>query len=250
MRAQQTRQFADGIGQRVAAFVRARAGRRVDSVWRQVRPPRSGLGGLVTGPGRRWRGWVACLRRSGDTGGAVPQAHGSVPDLALRLSPPAGAPVSPTCRCADVVERSVDGSEGPTGAGDPLLRAYGHGVVHGRPSSCQYLLQGGEPDRDQRHRPRPSSHVRQCSSILREFNHLSQDSGNVSWLVESEGHRLFVKAAGTTQPPAPGAPVPYLDHPGRVSLLRNAINLARSCDHQALPALLNVIESPAGPALV
>jgi serine/threonine protein kinase, bacterial len=26
--------------------------------------------------------------------------------------------------------------------------------------------------------------------------------------------------------------------------------LARSCDHQALPALLNVIESPAGPALV
>lgn len=96
----------------------------------------------------------------------------------------------------------------------------------------------------------PASYVRQCSTILREFNHLSQDSGNVSWLVESEGQRLFVKTAGATEPPAPGAPVPYLDHPGRVSLLRNAIDLARSCDHPALPALLNVIESPAGPALV
>jgi serine/threonine protein kinase, bacterial len=96
----------------------------------------------------------------------------------------------------------------------------------------------------------PASCVRQCSRILREFNHLTQHSGNVSWLVESEGQRLFVKTAGATQPPAAGAPVPYLDHPGRVRLLRNAIDLARSCDHRALPALLNVIESPAGPALV
>jgi len=96
----------------------------------------------------------------------------------------------------------------------------------------------------------PASYVRQCSTVLREFNHLSQDSGNVSWLVESGGQRLFVKTAGTTQIPAPGAPVPYLDHAGRVRLLRNAIDLARSCDHHALPALLNVIESPAGPALV
>lgn len=85
---------------------------------------------------------------------------------------------------------------------------------------------------------------------IREFNHLSQDSGNVSWLVESQGRRLFVKSAGTRRPPAPGAPVPYLDHPGRVRLLRNAVNVARSCAHPALPTLLNVIESPAGPALV
>lgn len=96
----------------------------------------------------------------------------------------------------------------------------------------------------------PASYVRQCSTILREFNHLSQDSGNLSWLVVSGGRRLFVKTAGTGQPPAPGEPVPYLDHAGRVGLLRNAIDLARSCDHPALPALLNVIESPAGPALV
>lgn len=125
-------------------------------------------------------------------------------------------------------------------------------VLHARPTSCP----GGTfakvanltvtSDIDQG----LASYVRQCSTILREFNHLSQDSGNLSWLVESGGQRLFVKTAGTTHPPAAGASLPYLDHPGRVSLLRNAIDLARSCDHHALPALLNVIESPAGPALV
>jgi serine/threonine protein kinase, bacterial len=96
----------------------------------------------------------------------------------------------------------------------------------------------------------PSAYVRACGTVLRVFNHLSQDSGNVSWLVESEGRRLFVKTAGTTDPPVPGAPVPYFDHAGRVRLLRNAVDLARSCDHHALAALLNVIESPTGPALV
>jgi serine/threonine-protein kinase len=35
-----------------------------------------------------------------------------------------------------------------------------------------------------------------------------------------------------------------------VRLLRNAVDVARSCGHPALPALLNVIESPVGPALV
>ncbi|MDN5764757.1 MAG: hypothetical protein L0H96_02390 [Humibacillus sp.] len=96
----------------------------------------------------------------------------------------------------------------------------------------------------------PANYVRQCSTVIREFNHLSQDSGNASWLVESQGRRLFVKTAGTSRPPAPGARVPYLDHPARVRLLRNTIDLARSCDHHALPTLMNVIESPAGPALV
>lgn len=96
----------------------------------------------------------------------------------------------------------------------------------------------------------PASFVRGCSTVLREFNHLSQDSGNVSWLVESAGQNLFVKTAGTADPPVPGAPVPYFDHAGRVMLLRNAVDLAKSCDHHALPALLNVIESPTGPALV
>jgi serine/threonine-protein kinase len=95
-----------------------------------------------------------------------------------------------------------------------------------------------------------ATYVRGCSTVLREFNHLTQDSGNVSWLVESAGQHLFVKTAGTPGPPAPGAPVPYFDHAGRVRLLRNAVDVARSCEHPALPALLNVIESPLGPALV
>lgn len=96
----------------------------------------------------------------------------------------------------------------------------------------------------------PATYVRECGNVLREFNHLAQDSGNVSWLVESAGQHVFVKTAGIPGPPVTGAPVPYFDHAGRVRLLRNAADLARSCDHQALPALLNVIESPMGPALV
>ena len=96
----------------------------------------------------------------------------------------------------------------------------------------------------------PATFVRECGTVLREFDHHSQDSGNVSWLVESAGQRLFVKTAGTPGPPVPGAPVPYLDHAGRVRLLRNAVEVARSCDHPALPALLNVVESPVGPVLV
>jgi serine/threonine-protein kinase len=86
--------------------------------------------------------------------------------------------------------------------------------------------------------------------VLAEFGHLSQDSGNVSWQVESNAQRLFVKTAGPTGPPPPGRPRPYLDHEARVRLLRNAIDLASSCRHPALPRLLNVIESPAGPALI
>jgi serine/threonine-protein kinase len=96
----------------------------------------------------------------------------------------------------------------------------------------------------------PSSFIRGCSTVLREFNHLTQDSGNVSWLVDAAGRRLFVKTAGADDPPVSGAPVPYFDHAGRVQLLRNAVDLAHSCHHSALPALLNVIESPSGPALV
>jgi serine/threonine-protein kinase len=96
----------------------------------------------------------------------------------------------------------------------------------------------------------PLDHVRRLGTVVAEFGHLTQDSGNVSWLVDVGDRRLFVKTAGTDAPPPPGAPVPYFDHAGRVVLLRNAVDLAHSCDHPALPRLLNVIESPVGPALV
>lgn len=96
----------------------------------------------------------------------------------------------------------------------------------------------------------PFDLVRREGTVLAEFGHLTQGSGNVSWLVDVGDRRLFVKTAGTTGPQPAGAPVPYFDHAGRVAVLRNAVEVARSCDHPALPRLLNVVESPVGPALV
>jgi serine/threonine protein kinase, bacterial len=96
----------------------------------------------------------------------------------------------------------------------------------------------------------PGVYVRRHARVIEEFGHLTQDSGNVSWLVDVGDRQLFVKTAGDDSPPRPGAAVPYLDHDGRVALLRSAIELAGSCRHPALPRLLNVIESPSGPALV
>lgn len=96
----------------------------------------------------------------------------------------------------------------------------------------------------------PADFVARHGRIINEFSHLTQDSGNVSWIVESAEERLFVKTAGTDAAPPPGAATPYFDRPGRIRLLRNAAALARSCDHPALPALLNVIETPIGPMLI
>jgi serine/threonine protein kinase len=96
----------------------------------------------------------------------------------------------------------------------------------------------------------PDAYVAQRTTLLATFDHHTQDSGNVSWLVETEGRRLFVKTAGADAPPAHGAPIPYFDHTGRVALLRNAVELAGSVSHPALPPLVNVIDSPWGPVLV
>lgn len=93
-------------------------------------------------------------------------------------------------------------------------------------------------------------YVRRHATVIEQFDHLTQDSGNVSWLVEVEDQRLFVKTAGGQSGGNHGGPVPYFDHTSRVELLRNAVELAQSCRHPALPRLLNVIESPSGPALV
>jgi serine/threonine-protein kinase len=95
----------------------------------------------------------------------------------------------------------------------------------------------------------PGDFVRRHGTVLAEFGPLTQDSGNVSWLVELGGRQVFVKTAGPTVQP-PEGPQPYFDHAGRVRLLRNAVELAHSCSHAALPRLLNVVESPVGPALV
>ena len=93
-------------------------------------------------------------------------------------------------------------------------------------------------------------YVRRHATVIEQFDHLTQDSGNVSWLVKVEDQRLFVKTAGGQGGANHGGSEPYFDHAGRVNLLRNAVELAGSCSHSALPRLLNVIESPSGPALV
>jgi serine/threonine-protein kinase len=96
----------------------------------------------------------------------------------------------------------------------------------------------------------PGTYVRRHGTVVAEFDYVSQDSGNLSWLVDTSAGRLFVKTAGPPGRQPPGALVPYLDHDARVRLLRNAIELAASCRHPALAQLLNVIETPAGPALI
>ena len=68
----------------------------------------------------------------------------------------------------------------------------------------------------------PDAFVRGQGTVLAEFGHLTQDSGNVSWLVDLGDRRVFVKTAGAPGEPGLGAPTPYFDHAGRARLLRNA----------------------------
>lgn len=91
----------------------------------------------------------------------------------------------------------------------------------------------------------PSTYLEQLGSIFARFGAGTQDSGNASYGVRAADARYFVKTAGD-----PADPAPYLDFDGRVGLLRNAAELARSVEHPVLPTLHAVIESPGGPLLV
>lgn len=91
--------------------------------------------------------------------------------------------------------------------------------------------------------------MRSAGEVLARFDHRTQDSGNVSWLVRAPSGDYFVKSAGEGEPP-PGAPLPVLDRSARVNLLRNAVEIARSIDHPALARLRSVIELSTGPVLV
>lgn len=79
--------------------------------------------------------------------------------------------------------------------------------------------------------------------IFARFGPETQDSGNLSYGVEVDQARFFVK---TTDPDADV----LLDHSSRVQLLRNATKIAARCQHSVLPQLLNVIESATGPMLI
>lgn len=59
--------------------------------------------------------------------------------------------------------------------------------------------------------------VRRHGTIIEQFDHRSQDSGNVSWLVEAASRRLVVKSAGRPEPFDGDGHEPYLDHAGRVA---------------------------------
>lgn len=91
----------------------------------------------------------------------------------------------------------------------------------------------------------PAAYLRTIGSIFAVFDARTQDSGNVSYGVRVGEDRFFVKTAGQ-----PEDTEPFLRHPDRVLLLRNAIRLHRGCPHPALPSLHQVIESPEGPLLV
>ena len=89
----------------------------------------------------------------------------------------------------------------------------------------------------------PAAYLDHLGTIFTRF--AAQDSGNVSYGVQTADARYFVKTAGD-----PTDTRAFLDFDDRVALLRNALDLARSVDHPALPTLHAVVESPAGPVLV
>ena len=90
----------------------------------------------------------------------------------------------------------------------------------------------------------PADFLAGVGRVFAVFDSRTQDSGNVSFGVEAQGRRWFVKTAGD---PAASA---FLNHAERVGLLANAERLARDFSHPALPALLAVGGSAWGPMLI
>jgi serine/threonine-protein kinase len=74
----------------------------------------------------------------------------------------------------------------------------------------------------------PEEHLRDAGSVFAVFD--QQDSGNLSYGVEVNGARYFVKTAGR-----PDLDLPHLTHDQRVSLLRNAARIGNAYRHPALP---------------
>lgn len=89
----------------------------------------------------------------------------------------------------------------------------------------------------------PPAYLERLGTLFARFG--AQDSGNISYGVQTAETRYFVKTAGD-----PAETQAFLGFEDRVALLRNAAELAHSVDHSALPTLHAVIESPAGPVLV
>ena len=90
----------------------------------------------------------------------------------------------------------------------------------------------------------PIDFIQQLGTVIATFGADTQDSGNVSYGVDADGQRYFVKTAGDP------TDKPFLDFDERVALLRNAAYLAEHVKHPLLPAYHGLIESPGGPVLV
>lgn len=90
----------------------------------------------------------------------------------------------------------------------------------------------------------PAAYLERIGEVFARFGADTQDSGNISYGVEVDGQRFFIKTAGD-----PTDTVPYLDADGRGRLLRNAARLAEMVHHPLLPAFHGLIESPGGPVL-
>ena len=91
----------------------------------------------------------------------------------------------------------------------------------------------------------PATFLSERGEVFAVFDERTQDSGNVSYGVEVDGRRYFVKTAGR-----PDDDSSYLDHGGRVSLLHNAVKLAESSDHRTLLKFHQIVESVWGPMLI
>ena len=91
----------------------------------------------------------------------------------------------------------------------------------------------------------PDRYLRSVGTVFANFGPRMQDSGNVSYGVQIDAERYFVKTAGR-----PDDPRFFLKYEKRVALLRNAVRLSGSVRHPTLPRLYRVIESPGGPLLV
>jgi len=90
----------------------------------------------------------------------------------------------------------------------------------------------------------PKAFLRKLGELHAQFDERTQDSGNVSYGIQVDGLRYFVKTAGAPTSPA------FLGHEQRVSWLRNAIRVSEAVKDPSVPHLRNVIESPHGPLLV
>lgn len=74
--------------------------------------------------------------------------------------------------------------------------------------------------------------VRRHSTVIERFDHLIQDSGNVSWLVEVDARQLFVKTAGAPSDGNHGAPGKQI-HSSAAS--QQEVELAATCHGRSCP---------------